>query len=45
VHIRIRAICLQAGAPGQMIHVTDTNHRQIYVAQVVDTSVVKGRLK
>lgn len=45
VHIRIPAICLQGGAPGQMIHVTDTQHRLVYLAQVVDTSVVKGTLK
>jgi hypothetical protein len=45
VHIRVPAICLQAGAPGQMIHVTDTHHRLVYLAQVVDTSVVKGTLK
>jgi hypothetical protein len=45
VHIRLQAICLQGGAPGQMIRVTDTNHRLIYQAQVVDASVVKGKLK
>jgi len=45
VHIRIPVICLQGGAPGQMIRVTDTNHRLIYLAQVFDTSLVKGRLK
>jgi len=45
VHIRIRAICLQGGAPGQLIRVSDTNHRLIYLAQVVDASVVKGKLK
>lgn len=45
VHIRIRAICLQGGTPGQMIRVSDTNHRLIYLAQVIDASDVKGMLK
>jgi len=45
VHIRIPAICLQGGAPGQLIRVTGTDHRLIYQAQVIDASVVKGRLK
>jgi len=45
VHVRMRAICLQGGAPGQIIRVTDTNHRLIYSAQVVGTSLVQGRLK
>jgi hypothetical protein len=45
VHIRIPAICLQGGAPGQLIRVTDTNHRLIYAAEVVNASVVKGKLR
>ena len=45
VHIRLPAICLQGGAPGQLIRVTSTDHRLIYQAQVVDATVVKGRLK
>jgi len=45
VHIRMQAICLQGGSPGQTIRVTDTKRRLVYQAQVVDASIVKGRLK
>jgi len=45
VHIRIPAVCLQSGAPGQVIRVSDANHRLIYSAQVVDAAAVKGRLQ
>ena len=45
IHIRIPAICMQSGASGQMIRVTDTNRRLIYAAQVIDASAVKGRLQ
>ena len=45
VHIRMAAICLQSGAPGQLIRVSDANRRLIYPAQVIDASAVKGRLQ
>jgi hypothetical protein len=45
MQIRIPAICLQGGAPGQLIRVSDTNHRLIYAAQVVDAATVKGKLR
>jgi hypothetical protein len=45
VHVRIQAICLQGGAPGQMIRVTDRDHRLVYLAQVIDSAVVKGKIK
>jgi hypothetical protein len=44
VHIRIAVICLENGAPGQRIRVTGKDHRMIYTAQVVDGSLLKGRL-
>jgi hypothetical protein len=44
VHIRIAVICLENGAPGQRIRVTGKDHRMIFTAQVVDGSLLKGRL-
>ena len=44
VHIRIPAVCLESGAPGQTIRVTDKTHQVTYSAQVVDASIVKGKL-
>lgn len=45
VHIRIPVICLESGSPGQTIRATDKNHRVVYSAQVIDGSLVKGRLQ
>lgn len=45
VHIRIPVVCLEGGASGQTIRVTDKSHRLIYSAQVIDASFVKGKLQ
>jgi hypothetical protein len=45
IHISIPAICLQGGAPGQTIRVSDMNRRLVYTAAVVDAFVVEGRLQ
>lgn len=45
VHIKIPVICLQAGSQGQTIRVTDKNHRVVYSAQVIDGSLLKGKLE
>jgi|GEM_PF-7052541 Flagellar basal body P-ring biosynthesis protein len=45
VHITIPVICLENGAVGQTIRVTDKNRRLIYRAQVMDSGLVKGRLR
>lgn len=44
VHIRIPVVCLDNGAPGQTIRVKAGDHGQVYAAQVVDSSTLKGRL-
>jgi flagella basal body P-ring formation protein FlgA len=44
VHIRLSVICLENGAPGQMIRVTGKDHRLVFTAQVIDGSLLKGRL-
>jgi hypothetical protein len=44
VHIRLSVICLENGAPGQMIRVTGKDHRLVFTAQVIDGSLLKGKL-
>lgn len=43
VHITLPVICLQSGSAGQTIRVTDRERRQIYMAQVVNENLLKGR--
>ncbi|MGA2570219.1 MAG: hypothetical protein ABSF23_06835 [Terracidiphilus sp.] len=45
VHISIPVICLESGAPGQTIRVTDKAHRMVFMAEVVDGTLLKGRLQ
>jgi hypothetical protein len=44
VHVRLSVICLENGAPGQTIRVTGKDHRLVYKAQVIDGTLLKGRL-
>lgn len=44
VHIRISVICLESGALGQTIRVTDRDRKMVFRAQVVDDGLLKGRL-
>lgn len=44
VHITMPVISLQNGAPGQTIRVTSPDHRKTYSAQVVNATLLKGRL-
>ena len=44
VHIRISVICLENGAPGQIIRVTGKDHRLVYSAQVLAGGLLQGRL-
>jgi hypothetical protein len=44
VQINLNVICLENGAPGQTIHVTDRDRRQVYTAQVLQDGIVEGRL-
>jgi len=45
VHISIPVICLEAGAPGQTIRVSDKEHHMVYSAQVVSAFLLKGALR
>jgi hypothetical protein len=45
VHIRLSVICLESGAPGQTIRVTDRDHKMVFHVQVVDAGLLKGRLQ
>lgn len=44
VHITIPVISLQNGVPGQTIRVTSADRHRTYYAQVVNDTLVKGRL-
>jgi hypothetical protein len=44
VHIRIAVVCLENGAPGQTIRVASRDHRQTYMAKVVDETVLRASL-
>jgi hypothetical protein len=44
VHIKLTVICLENGAPGQTIRVTGKDRKLVYRAQVIDGSLLKGRL-
>jgi len=44
VHIRLSVICLESGALGQTIRVTDHDRKMVFRAQVVDGGLLKGRL-
>jgi hypothetical protein len=44
VHIRIAVVCLENGAPGQTIRVASRDHRQTYLAKVVDQAVLRASL-
>jgi len=42
VHVRIEVICLQSGAAGDKIRVTTRDHKQVYVAEIVAPTLLKG---
>jgi len=44
VHIRLAVVCLENGAPGQTIRVASRDHRQTYMAKVVDEEVLRASL-
>jgi hypothetical protein len=44
IHIRLSVICLENGAPGQVIRVSSPDRKQLYTAQVVDGSILRGSL-
>jgi len=44
VHIKLSVVCLENGAPGQTIRVASKDHKQTYMAEVVDGSLLRGRL-
>jgi hypothetical protein len=44
VHITLAVVCLESGAPGQTIRVTNKDSKLVYRAQVIDGHLLKGRL-
>ena len=45
IHIRLDAICLQGGTAGNRVRVSSLDHKQIYVAQVITPTLLKGELQ
>jgi hypothetical protein len=44
VHIQLVAICIDNGSIGQTVRVASRDHHEVYAAQVVDATHVRGRL-
>ncbi len=44
VHIRMPVVCLENGVPGQKVRVRSSDSKQVYTAEVVDDTLLKGRL-
>ena len=44
VHIRITVVCIDNGTSGEKIRVRSIDNRQLYVAEVVDATLLKGSL-
>jgi hypothetical protein len=44
VHIRVPVVCIENGALGQRVRVRAVGNRQLYVAEVVDATSLKGSL-
>ena len=44
LHIKLPVICLENGVAGHSIRVTALDHKQTYVAEVVDATLLKGTL-
>jgi hypothetical protein len=44
VHIRLSVICMENGATGQTIRVSDRDRKVFFRAQVVDSGLLQGRL-
>jgi hypothetical protein len=44
LHIRLLVTCLENGAAGQTIRVSSKDHLQTYTAEVVDGTLLRGRL-
>jgi hypothetical protein len=42
IHIRLEVICLQGGTAGNRVRVSSLDHKQIYTAQVVTPTLLKG---
>lgn len=44
IHIKLSVICIENGAPGQTIRASSMDHKQTYSAEVVDGTLLRGRL-
>ncbi len=44
VHIQIHAVCLHNGSIGQTIRVASNDHHEVYSAEILDATHVRGKL-
>lgn len=44
VHVRLEVICLEAGALGDKVRVTTRDRKQVFVAEIVNPTLLKGTL-
>jgi hypothetical protein len=44
IHIRVPVICLETGEPGRTIRASSLDHKQVYQAEVMDATLLKGSL-
>lgn len=44
VHINVKVVCIDGGGVGERVRARGSSNRQIYMAQVVDSGVLRARL-
>jgi hypothetical protein len=44
LHIKLPVVCLEKGSPGHTIRVTSLDHKQTYLAEVIDSTLLKATL-
>jgi flagella basal body P-ring formation protein FlgA len=44
IHIQLSVICLESGEPGKTIRVTSKDHKQVYTAEIIDGTLLRGSL-
>lgn len=45
IHIEMRVICLEAGGPGDKIHVSTPDRKETFEVEVVDASLTRARME
>jgi hypothetical protein len=45
LHINMRVVCLQGGVPGDKVRVSTPDHKQVYTAEIISPTQLKGSLQ